>query len=160
MNQLPPTSNPPCPLFGGIVVGIACGALFETSVLIQALGWHQVVSGWYPMASGENLNINRISNGVAQLVAYVLLAVGLFMLLRSSHRYDRWSAACLSGAISIGWGGFNLIESILAHEVLGMHHVNELVSADERFIWDMIMLGSGAAALGTGIVLVALCDTK
>jgi uncharacterized membrane protein len=152
--------NPPCPLNAGIVIGTAVGALFEGVVLGQLLGWHSAASTWYPVDSVHNLNTNRIWDGVLQVGTYLLLTVGLFMLIRSAHSYDRWSILCLAGAVLMGWGAFNLVEGIVVHEALGIHHANERASADGRFVWDLILLGWGAASLACGIILISVCKTK
>jgi uncharacterized membrane protein len=45
----------------------------------------------------------------------------------------------------IGRGSFNLVEGVVDHEVLGLHHVRE--SAADPFLWDTAFLAFGVCAL-------------
>lgn len=58
------------------------------------------------------------------------------------------------GAGLLGWGMFNVVEGIIDHEVLGVHHVNELVAVSQRLAWDMGFLAWGAAMLAGGWMLL------
>jgi uncharacterized membrane protein len=53
----------------------------------------------------------------------------------------------------LGWGAFNLVEGVIDHEILGVHHVNELVAPAHRVYWDMGFLAWGAAMLALGWVI-------
>ena len=56
----------------------------------------------------------------------------------------------MSGAALIGWGLFNVVEGVIDHQVLGIHHVNELVGRDRYIYWDMGFLLWGASMLAAG----------
>jgi uncharacterized membrane protein len=47
----------------------------------------------------------------------------------------------------IGFGLFNLIEGIIDHHLLGIHHVNETVLQDRWVYWDLGFLVWGALML-------------
>jgi uncharacterized membrane protein len=47
----------------------------------------------------------------------------------------------------IGFGGFNVVEGLVDHHLLGIHHVNEIVDPAYRFhydagfvLWGVLML--------------------
>jgi uncharacterized membrane protein len=50
--------------------------------------------------------------------------------------------------MAIGWGGFNLVEGIIDHHILGLHHVRE--AAANPLVWDIgfLVLGAGLVAIG------------
>jgi len=48
------------------------------------------------------------------------------------------------------FGLFDLVEGIIDHEVLGLHHVNETVEQMQRVYWDIGFLAWGAAMLVGG----------
>ena len=52
-----------------------------------------------------------------------------------------------SGRCSLGWGLFNLVEGLIDHELLGIHHV---VEAGNHLLWDMAFLGSGVVLILVG----------
>jgi uncharacterized membrane protein len=51
----------------------------------------------------------------------------------------------------IGWGGFNLVEGIIDHHVLGLHHVRE--AAANPVVWDIGFLLFGALLMIGGYAL-------
>ena len=50
----------------------------------------------------------------------------------------------------IGWGGFNLVEGMIDHQILTLHHVNY----DNVVLWDTIFLVFGALLLLGGVSMV------
>jgi uncharacterized membrane protein len=66
----------------------------------------------------------------------------------------RWSGKLLAGTLLIGFGIFNLVEGIIDHHVLGIHHVNETVPRDQWIWWDLGFLIWGAAMLVGGWLLL------
>jgi uncharacterized membrane protein len=54
----------------------------------------------------------------------------------------------------IGFGLFNLLEGVVNHQLLGLHHVNETVRHELWIFWDMGYLVWGAAMLLTGLALL------
>jgi uncharacterized membrane protein len=56
----------------------------------------------------------------------------------------------LAGTLLMGFGVFNLVEGIIDHQVLGIHHVNEMVPPAQWVYWDLGFLLWGAAMLIIG----------
>ena len=54
----------------------------------------------------------------------------------------------------IGFGAFNVVEGLIDHQILGVHHVNEIVRRDQWLIWDIGFLIWGAAMFAIGWLLV------
>jgi uncharacterized membrane protein len=48
-----------------------------------------------------------------------------------------------------GWGAFNLVEGIVDHQILTVHHVNP----DHVMLWDTLFLVLGAVLLLGGLAL-------
>jgi len=53
----------------------------------------------------------------------------------------------------IGFGAFNVVEGIIDHHILGIHHVNELVDLRYRIYWDIAFIVWGAAMFVIGLAL-------
>jgi uncharacterized membrane protein len=58
------------------------------------------------------------------------------------------------GSILMGFGIFNLVEGIIDHHLLGIHHVNQTVPREQWLYWDLGFLGWGAAMLSGGWCLL------
>jgi len=53
----------------------------------------------------------------------------------------------------MGFGLFNLVEGLIDHEILGLHHVNETVSREQWVYWDMGFLLWGAVMMTCGYLI-------
>ena len=57
----------------------------------------------------------------------------------------------LVGMLLAGWGAFNLVEGLIDHQLFGVHHVRDDLSAPLG--WNLGFLAFGLALVGTGQVL-------
>lgn len=143
------------PLTAGILFGLGLGGFFDGIVLHQVLQWHHMLSSWYPINSIANLELNTLWDGLFHSTTYVFVVVGLFILWRTAHRrHLYWSNKLLVGSLLVGWGLFNVVEGLIDHEALGLHHVNELVPREQWIYWDIGFLVWGGAMLIGGWLMV------
>jgi uncharacterized membrane protein len=139
------------PTASGLLFGLGLGGFFDGIVLHQLLQWHHMVSSWYPPTSLDNLRLNTLWDGIFHSTTYVFVVLALYLLWKSAHRrHIYWSGKLIRGALLLGWGLFNVVEGLIDHELLGVHHVNELVDAGQRFAWDLGFLAWGAAMIIAG----------
>ena len=133
------------PVTAGILFGLGLGGFFDGIVLHQILQWHHMLtSAGYPPDSVENLKINTFWDGLFHASTYIFTGLGLYVLWRYSRRnHIRWSGKLLPGSLLMGFGIFNLVEGIIDHHLLGIHHVNETVPREQ---W--IYLGHRLPGLG------------
>ena len=143
------------PISAGILFGLGLGGFFDGIVLHQLLQWHHMLSTWYPIKDVPSLELNTLWDGIFHSVTYVFVAVGLFLLWRAAHReHFFWSNKLLAGTLLAGWGAFNLVEGMIDHQILGVHHVNERVGESARLAFDLGFLAWGIAMLGIGWMLI------
>ena len=146
-----PASDGAFPTASGVLFGLGLGGFFDGIVLHQLLQWHHMLSSWYPITSIENLRLNTLWDGIFHSATYVFVIVALYLFWRTAHRrLLYWSWRLMSGAALIGWGLFNVVEGVIDHQVLGIHHVNELVGRDRYIYWDMGFLLWGASMVAAG----------
>jgi uncharacterized membrane protein len=143
------------PVSAGILLGVGLGGFFDGIVLHQLLQWHHMLSSWYPITSIENLELNTRWDGIFHSSTYLFVVAGLFILWRTAQRRHLfWSTKLLVGTMLIGFGAFNVVEGLIDHHLLGVHHVNETVDPAYRIFWDIGFLAWGAAMLMVGWVLL------
>jgi uncharacterized membrane protein len=144
------------PVSAGILLGLGLGGFFDGIVLHQILQWHHMAtSAGYPADSLENLELNTMLDGLFHAATYVFTAAGLLILWRRARQpHFWWSAKLLFATMLIGFGLFNLVEGIVDHHLLGLHHVNETVPRAQWIYWDIGFLIWGAAMLLIGLVLL------
>jgi uncharacterized membrane protein len=144
------------PISAGVLFGVGLGGFFDGIVLHQVLQWHHMLSSWYPIDSIENLELNTFWDGIFHSSTYLFVVAGLFVLWRAAQRRHLfWSSKLLIGAMLIGFGAFNVVEGLIDHQLLGVHHVNETVARAAWIYWDVGFLLWGAAMLLGGWLLLA-----
>lgn len=140
------------PTAAGIFFGLGLGGFFDGIILHQVLQWHHMVtSAGYPADTVENLELNTLMDGLFHATTYIFIVIGLLLLWRTAHRsHVRWSTKLLAGSILMGFGLFNLVEGLINHHLLGIHHVNETVARAQWIYWDIGFLFWGAVMLIVG----------
>jgi uncharacterized membrane protein len=150
-------------IVGGIWLGLGLGGFFDGVVFHQILQWHHMLtSAGYPPTSITNLNLNTFADGLFHAATYLFTLIGLTVLWRASTRNGiTWSARVLIGAILIGWGMFNLVEGLIDHQLLGLHHVrDDLPPGSAKLGWDLGFLAWGALMLASGWWLTRWGDAR
>ena len=144
------------PVSAGIMLGLGLGGFFDGIVLHQLLQWHHMLtSAGYPPDTVRNLEINTLWDGIFHSSTYVFVLLGLIILWRKAHRtHHRWSSKLLAGSILCGFGFFNVVEGLVDHHLLGIHHVNETVPQDQWLHWDLGFLIWGGVMLICGWLLL------
>lgn len=126
-----------------VVLGLGIGGFVDGIVIHQLLGWHHMLSGWYP---GDE-HLNMLGDGAFHLLCLLLVLVGVALL----NAVGRLPARVLWGGVVAGWGVFNVVEGLVDHLVLGVHHVRH---GPDQLAYDLGFLVLGVA-LAVGGLLVA-----
>jgi uncharacterized membrane protein len=144
-----PTERPRAP---GILLGIGLGGFVDGIVLHQVLQWHHMLSseGSRSPKTVAGLEANTLADGLFHAATWVIVVAGLWFLWRRTNDW-RWAASgrALVGWMLVGWGGFNLVEGIVDHQLLGLHHVRE--HAGHQTAYDLGFLLFGAALVAVGL---------
>lgn len=145
----------------GILLGIGLGGFVDGILLHQILQWHHLLSSsdsdnvgvpYYPVDTVHGLQVNTLWDGVFHVITWLAVLAGLGVLYgRVTHaRGQLWTSRVLWGWVLVGWGLFNLVEGVLDHHVLGIHHVR---SGPHQLWWDLAFLGLGVLLVGGGWLL-------
>lgn len=138
----------------GILLGIGLGGFADGIVLHQILQWHHMLSseGDYPKTTVRGLKDNTLADGLFHAATWVAVLVGLWILWRRTSDW-RWaiSRTAFVGWMLVGWGLFNVVEGVVNHEILGLHHVRE--GAGHRTAYDLGFLVFGALLVVGGWLL-------
>ena len=134
-----------------VLLGIGLGGFFDGIVAHQLLQWHHLLSAHTPIDTVEGLQLNTLADGAFHLAAWVVTVVGVGTLWRAVRNGATLHGATLVGGLLAGWGGFNLVEGIVDHHLLGIHHVRP---GPDELLYDLAFLAWGAAMLAIGVVLI------
>jgi uncharacterized membrane protein len=136
----------------GILLGLGLGGFFDGIVLHQLLQWHHMVSnvGSFSPETIPGLRVNTLADGLFHAVTYIFTVLGVALLWRALRGGERGTAPQLIGLALLGWGLFNVVEGIVDHLLLGIHHVNETAPREQWLWWDLAFLLWGAAMIVGG----------
>ncbi|MDT0215513.1 DUF2243 domain-containing protein [Rothia sp. ARF10] len=138
----------------GLLFGLGLGGFLDGIVLHQVLQWHHMVSdveAW-PPATVAGLEANTLADGVFHAGTWALVLLASLLTLREWRR----SASAPSwrfhaGLLLAGWGAFNVVEGLVNHQLLGVHHVRDDLGGP--LSWDLGFLVLGVALLVAGWAL-------
>ncbi|HEX8504357.1 MAG TPA: DUF2243 domain-containing protein [Hymenobacter sp.] len=141
----------------GLLLGAGLGGFVDGIVLHQILQWHNMLSNQLPPDNLVAAKVNMYWDGVFHAAVWVMTAVGLRLLWGALTRPDvPRSGRTLWGALLLGWGLFNVIEGVIDHQILGLHHVQEYTT--NKLPWDLAFLAFGVLLLLSGWGLVRAGD--
>src|ERR687893_208353 len=106
----------------------------------------------FPPGTVTDLQDNTLADGLFHVAALVLTVVGMAMLYRAARRGWTLTVPTLIGALLAGWGLFNIVEGLVDHHLLSVHHVRDDVA--DPLWWDVGFLALGVALVVVGLLLV------
>jgi uncharacterized membrane protein len=138
----------------GLLYGLGFGGFVDGIVLHQVLQWHHMVSSTRdaPMTTVSGLELNTLADGLFHLATFALTAAGMVTTLvawRQGRIAPSWSFHL--GLLLVGWGLFNLVEGVVNHQLLGVHHVRDDLGGP--LSWDVGFLLSGVLLVAIGWAL-------
>lgn len=145
----------------GLLLGAGLGGFVDGILIHQVLQWHHMLTStdtdnigvpYYPDTTVHGLEINTLWDGFFHTATWLLVLSGLALLYsRVQHSRGRvWTSRALWGWVLAGWGLFNLVEGVVDHHLLGIHHVR---SGPHQTWWDLGFLALGVLLLVGGWLL-------
>jgi uncharacterized membrane protein len=139
----------------GFVMGIGLGGFVDGIVLHQILQWHHMLTGEHggqPMNTVAGLEANTLVDGLFHVATWLFVVAATVITIRAWQRGELappWRAHL--GMVLAGWGAFNLVEGLIDHEILGIHHVRDDLGGPIG--WDLGFLALGAALVAIGLAM-------
>lgn len=132
----------------GVFIGVGLGGFVDGIVFHQMLQFHSMLMGQIPKDTLANTEINMFWDGIFHSFTWVMTVVGIILLFRAHNvRNIFWTGRGFTGALFLGWGLFNLIEGIISHHILHLHHV---VESKGESVYDVLFLISGGLFIAGG----------
>lgn len=142
---------PKAPAF---IMGLGLGGFIDGIVLHQILQWHHMLTdtGDHPRDTVAGLEANTLADGFFHLATWIFVVTAMLLTVRAWQRRELappWRAHF--GMLLAGWGVFNVVEGLIDHQLLGIHHVRDDLGAPLG--WDLAFLAFGAALIAAGVAL-------
>jgi uncharacterized membrane protein len=143
----------------GVLLGTGLGGFVDGIVLHQILQWHHLLTSVprhenFPDSTVRSLEENTFWDGLFHATTWVFVVAGLFLLWRALDAGARTTPLRFTGLLLAGWGGFNLVEGIIDHHLLSIHHVRDDVA--DPLPWDLGFLACGVLLLAVGLLLARM----
>lgn len=143
---------------GGILAGVGLGGFVDGIVFHQLLQWHHLVSSHDDNrpTSLDALEFNVLWDGIFHVATWVATLAGLLLLVASLRGGDGRGDGTIRrvvGLLLLGWGCFDVVDGLVNHVALGLHHLNETVARDQWLLWDLAYIAAGAAIATAGFLL-------
>lgn len=136
----------------GLFLGMGLGGFLDGILFHQILQTHNMLSASIPVVDLISAKINMTWDGYFHAGVWLLTLLGVYLLFRAGKRQDvAWSGKVLTGTMLGGWGLFNLVEGVIDHQLLGIHHVMEY--AVNKLPYDLAFLASGVILMLIGWLL-------
>jgi uncharacterized membrane protein len=139
------------PRTSGLLFGLGLGGFVDGIVLHQILQWHHMLSSVddAPTTTVAGLELNTLADGFFHLVTWMLVVAASITSI-AAWRQGRLAPnyAFHFGLVLVGWGIFNLVEGLVDHQLLNVHHVRDDLGAP--LSWDLGFLGFGVLLIAGG----------
>lgn len=134
------------------MLGIGLGGFLDGILLHQIMQVHAMLSAKIPLTTMANMKTNMTADGLFHAATWLATLIGIALLWKALNRNAdvRPSGIGLIGYLLAGWGWFNLVEGIVDHHILDLHHV---VQSLGRSVWDWLFLASGVVLIVIGHML-------
>jgi uncharacterized membrane protein len=138
----------------GLLLGIGLGGFVDGIVLHQILQWHHLLTDVdrFPMDTVPGLEDNTLADGLFHAATWFFVVAGMIATIVAWQRgrlAPPWRTHV--GMLLLGWGSFNLVEGVVDHHLLGLHHVRDDLGAPMS--WDVGFLVFGALLVAAGVLL-------
>ena len=152
--RTPAASARRAPKAPAFVLGLGLGGFIDGIVLHQILQWHHILTdtGDHPMKTVAGLEANTLADGLFHLATWVFVATATVLTVRAWQRRELappWRAHF--GMLLAGWGVFNVVEGVIDHQLLGIHHVRDDLGSPLG--WDLGFLALGLLLVAGGLAL-------
>ena len=139
----------------GFWLGLGLGGFLDGIVLHQVLQWHHLLSDTtdHPTSTIQGLEANTLADGLFHLATWVFVIVGMALTVRAWQQRQLappWIGH--AGMLLVGWGVFNVVEGVIDHQILQIHHVRDDLGGP--LAWDLGFLIFGALLVLLGAAMV------
>ncbi|MBE9003465.1 DUF2243 domain-containing protein [Fortiea sp. LEGE XX443] len=139
-------------IIAGIILGLGLSGFIDGILLHQILQWHHMLSNVKPLTNDSNIDLNMVWDGLFHALDFVLTVTGIILLWRAGGRKNvDWSSETFFGSLLIGAGLFDVVEGIIDHQILGIHHVKP---GTNQLAWDLGFLVFGALLVLIGWIML------
>jgi len=132
----------------GTLLGIGLGGFVDGILFHQILQTHNMLTGRIAKDTIPHVEINMFWDGMFHAFTWLVTVLGVWLLFRAAQTRDvLLTTKSFVGSLALGWGLFNVVEGVIDHHILHLHHVVESFGVS---IFDYGFLAFGALLIALG----------
>ena len=140
---------PTAAMTGGLFLGLGLGGFIDGIFFRQIVHWHNVGSAIVRPVTLETLSQNVRWDGFFFVLTLALTVSGAVSLWREGKDgIAPPRLRVLIGQMILGWGAFNVLEGIVGHVLLELHHIRDLPV--HMPLYDWVFIGAGCLFVVVG----------
>ena len=151
------SAKPRLLIVAGILLGLGQAGFFDGIFFHQLLQWHHMFTNIESGNTVAGLELNTLGDGIFHVVDWLLTIAGIIVLWIAIKRNAILSTSAFIGSFCIGAGLFNIVEGILSHHILQIHHVKPGI---HQLAWDLSFIGAGILSVIVGWIILNLSSEK
>lgn len=133
----------------GLILGLGLGGFVDGILMHQVAQWHNMGSAVVPPTTMAAMADNMRWDGFFHAAVWLMTLIGVYWLLEDARKgVPLPDGKAFTGLLMLGWGLFNLVEGIIDHHLLGLHHVRDLPAHVPLYDWLFLVIG------GAGFILL------
>lgn len=131
--------------------GMGAGGFVDGIVLHQLLQWHHMLSH---TDSGNTrtvpgLELNTLADGLFHSAMWVLVVAAAALAVRARQQGRLSPTLSFHAGLALaGWGAFNIVEGLVNHQLLQIHHVRDDLGGP--LAWDLGFLAVSVVLTAAG----------
>ncbi|MDB5119195.1 MAG: hypothetical protein JWN56_413 [Sphingobacteriales bacterium] len=136
----------------GTLMGIGMGGFLDGILFHQILQLHSMLSANLSQNILVNVKISMFWDGLFHAFTWITTAISIKLLWNAARNPEvPWSGLTFWGSLFLGFGIFNLVEGVINHHIIGIHHVVERMGLS---LFDYLFLGSGVLFILIGWISI------
>ena len=133
---------------GALLIGVGLGGFVDGIVFHQILQLHNMLSAKLKPDTVVRIEVNMFWDGLFHAFCWVSVVAGLAVLWNAVLNAGvAKRTGTLIGGLLAGFGLFNLVEGVIDHHILHLHHV---VETPDHLKYDLAFLASGIVLIAAG----------
>jgi uncharacterized membrane protein len=142
-------------LKAGVVLGIGMGGFVDGILFHQIFQIHNMLSNQFFPDSLQNIEINMVWDGLFHAFTWITTAIGISLLWKAGKFPGvLWSGNIFVAGLLVGAGLFNLVEGVIDHHWLQVHHVVQRAEGLAQLYWDLAFDFSGVLLILIGLTII------
>ena len=139
----------------GFVLGVGMGGFIDGILFHQILQIHNMLSNIIFPDTLVKADINMFWDGIFHAFTWMMTLIGIMLLWKAIQNKNVPKLTnVLIGSVLTGFGTFNLVEGLIDHHLLKLHHVVQRAIYPVQLYWDLAYLALGVVLIFFGRYLI------